>query len=166
MRPRRGWGWVILVMAICAIAALTIVGAMVERASSAEMVRLTLRPGEFQLLVRMAYSEARGDGVQGMAAVSHVALNRWEDGRFGKTLRDVLTAPGQFAVGPARDERDVVWLLAVWSAAGAVLGRLPDVTGSAQYFHRADMARPPRWAHDYTKTARIGAHDFYRDPAD
>lgn len=172
MKHRPGLGWLLATLATCALAAAFVLGAMsVARGAEPKCdircdAGLLLRPGEFQLLVRMVYAEARGDGVAGMVATAHVALNRWEDGRFGRTLAAVLTAPGQFAVGPARTESDIVWMLAVHAASGAVLGRLPDQTGSATYFHKADMARPPRWAHDFTKTARIGAHLFYRPTVD
>jgi spore germination cell wall hydrolase CwlJ-like protein len=176
VRHRPGLGWLLATLAVCALAAAFVLGAMSVAMSVARGAEpkcdikcdtgLLLRPGEFQLLVRMVYAEARSDGVAGMVATAHVALNRWEDGRFGRTLGAVLTAPGQFAVGPARDERDVFWMLAIHAASGAVLGRLPDQTGSALYFFKADMARPPRWAHDFTLVSRIGSHLFFRDTVD
>jgi spore germination cell wall hydrolase CwlJ-like protein len=174
MRHRPGWKIMLAVLAICALAAGVVLILMGTRAAHGAEPKcdikcdagLLLRPGEFQLLVRMVYAEARGDGVAGMVATAHVALNRWEDGRFGRTLKEVLTAPGQFAVGPARDERDVFWMLAIHAASGAVLGRLPDQTGNSLFFHKADMARPPKWAHDFILVSRVGAHLFYRPTVD
>jgi spore germination cell wall hydrolase CwlJ-like protein len=173
MRHRPGLGWLLATLAICALAAGVVLVLMGTRAAGADLkcdakcdTGLLLRPGEFPLLVRMVYAEARSDGIQGMAATAHVALNRWEDGRFGRKLRSVLAAPNQLALGPARDESDIVWMMAIHAASGAVLGRIPDQTGSATYFHKADMEPPPRWARDYTKTARIGAHVFFRDTVD
>jgi len=116
-----------------------------------------------ELLARMAYSEARGDGVLGMTAVSNVAINRLKQPeRFGRTLIEVLRAPRQFAVGPARRASDRHWQLALWVAEGALDGTLPDLTKGSTHFFVCNMRRPPRWAFTLQRTIRIGRHCFAR----
>jgi N-acetylmuramoyl-L-alanine amidase len=172
MKHRPGLGWLLATLAVCALAAAFVLGAMsvargAEPKCDAKCDMPTLRPGEFQLLVRMVYAEARSDGIPGMAAAAHVALNRLEDPkRFGRTLRGILTAPNQFAVGPARHESEISWMMAIHAASGAVLGLIPDQTGGAQYFHLAGMNPLPRWAHGFTRVARVGSHIFYRRVVD
>jgi N-acetylmuramoyl-L-alanine amidase len=159
MSIRRRWDWqgALVFAAIVAIIAFIAWGILVtvRPATGAEM------PAE--LLARMAYSEARSDGVRGMTAVSHVALNRlkWPE-RFGRTLSAVLRAPHQFKVGPVRSAADQHWRLALWVASGTMQGTLPDITGGATYFHRCNSKRKPAWAAKLTPTVRLGRHCFYR----
>lgn len=113
------------------------------------------------LLARMAYSEARSDGLLGMTAVSHVALNRLrQPARFGRTLAEVLRTPHQFVVGPVRRQSDPIWQQALWVAAGAIDGTLPDVTRGSTYFYVCDMRRPPTWAQRFQFRVKIGEHCF------
>lgn len=159
MKRRFDWRGALAFAAIVAVIGFIAWGilATVRPAVGAE-----LRRGEAELLARVAYSEARSDGLPGMTAVSHVALNRLrQPERFGRTLTAVLLAPRQFAVGPVRSESDRHWRLALWAASGAALGTLPDPTGGAQYFYRCNMRRPPAWAARLKRTARIGSHCFH-----
>lgn len=55
---------------------------------------LNLTEDEISLLEQIAYAEARGEGIKGMALVMNVVLNRsaeWE-----KSIHDVIFAQGQF----------------------------------------------------------------------
>jgi N-acetylmuramoyl-L-alanine amidase len=145
-----GAGLFLVIVALIAFIAWGIV-VTVRPAAGSEL------PGT-DLLARMAYSEARSDGVRGMTAVSHVALNRLKQPeRFGRTLDAVLRAPRQFALRPVR-RADPSWPLALRVAAGAVDGTLPDLTKGSVYFYRCD--RPPRWAAKRTPTVRVGRHCF------
>lgn len=51
---------------------------------------------DVEYLSKMAYGEARGCGYDGIRAVMECALNRLEDGRWGDTVKDVITYPCQF----------------------------------------------------------------------
>ena len=55
---------------------------------------LNLSVEDCALLEQIAYSEAKGEGVMGMALVMNVVLNRAE--KTGKTIRQVIYADGQF----------------------------------------------------------------------
>lgn len=53
---------------------------------------------EKELIARVVYAEARGEKRDGKVAVAQVVLNRFESGRFGKTVKRVVFAKHQFAV--------------------------------------------------------------------
>ena len=45
---------------------------------------------ELDLLARIIYAEARGEGIEGQVAVGAVVLNRLDDHEFPKTIKDVI----------------------------------------------------------------------------
>lgn len=51
---------------------------------------------EKELLVRISMAEARGEGIEGLALVQLVVLNRCE--KTGQTVRQVIFSPNQFFV--------------------------------------------------------------------
>jgi hypothetical protein len=51
---------------------------------------------EIDMLAKMVWGEAQGCAAEEQALCVWTAINRLEDGRFGDTFADVLTAPGQF----------------------------------------------------------------------
>ena len=51
---------------------------------------------EIDLLARVVYAEARGEGIEGMLAVADVILNRLKDDRFPDSIEDVIFQKGQF----------------------------------------------------------------------
>lgn len=55
---------------------------------------LNLTEEEISLLEQIAYAEARGEGVKGMALVMNVVLNRASE--WNMSIRDVIFAEGQF----------------------------------------------------------------------
>jgi spore germination cell wall hydrolase CwlJ-like protein len=68
---------------------------------------------EVDMLARMVWGEALGCSEEEQALCVWTAINRLEDGRFGGSIAEVLTAPGQFAgysrKNPvAREIREVV----------------------------------------------------------
>lgn len=161
MRHRRGWGWVVLVLAIVIIAACTIIGMMVERASSAEMVRL--RPGELELLVKVVAAESRGESDEGQRAIAWVALNRLDEPEtFGRTLTRVLLSPYQFAKPAALPDTSPAYWRAMHATTGALLGEGEDPTAGATHFHVCGMRPAPGWALWLEPRGRIGRHCFYR----
>ena len=58
---------------------------------------------EAQMLMRIAQAEAEIDGIEGMAAIMMVVLNRVNDPRFPSTVEGVIFASGQFS--PIMDGR-------------------------------------------------------------
>ena len=116
------------------------------------------------LLALNIYYEARGEGLSGKAAVAHVTLNRLKDGRFPRTLAEVIMQPGQFSWtrNPPKIEDGEALRAALMVAAKALTGVLRDRTGGALYFHAARLGEP-EWTRGLTRIARIGAHTFYAD---
>jgi N-acetylmuramoyl-L-alanine amidase len=157
VKRRYDWRGTLLFIVIVALIAFIIYGILM---TTLPAVGSELRDRE--MLARMAYSEARGDGVLGMTAVSNVAINRLKQPeRFGRTLVEVLRAPRQFAVGPARRASDRHWQLALWVAEGALDGTLPDLTKGSTFFHKCNMKRKPAWTQGLTFAIRIYSHCFY-----
>lgn len=121
-------------------------------------------------LARAVYFEARGRGMQELSAVAHVVLNRRAYPRRPDTICGVVKQGGpkppcQFSWwcdGRGDVARHAGEYAAATRAAWRALnGITADPTGGANMFHAARI-KPPRWARAATRTARIGAHVFYR----
>lgn len=52
---------------------------------------------ERYLLQQEAMAEARGEDAKGQALVMRVILNRYQSGRYGDSIKQVIYAPGQFS---------------------------------------------------------------------
>lgn len=51
---------------------------------------------EREMLARLVYREANTESLECQMAVVSVVINRWQDGRWGNTLEDVIYSPYQF----------------------------------------------------------------------
>lgn len=51
---------------------------------------------EREMLARLVYREANTESLECQMAVISVVINRWQDGRWGDTLEDVIYSPYQF----------------------------------------------------------------------
>ncbi|MEM6942421.1 MAG: cell wall hydrolase [Pseudomonadota bacterium] len=120
-------------------------------------------------LARTLYWEAKGEGERGMRAVAHVVANRVASPRFPDTYCGVVTAGGQ--EGPCQfswwcDGRpDEVVEAAPFATAREISrevlnGTSKDPTDGATFFHNRSVS--PSWSRVFPRTARIGAHIFYR----
>ena len=52
---------------------------------------------EREMLARLVYREANTEGLECQIAIVSVVINRWQDGRWGDTLEDVVYSPYQFS---------------------------------------------------------------------
>jgi spore germination cell wall hydrolase CwlJ-like protein len=52
---------------------------------------------EREMLARLIYREANTESLECQMAVASVVINRWQDGRWGDTLEEVIYSPYQFA---------------------------------------------------------------------
>ena len=52
---------------------------------------------EREMLARLVYREANTESLECQMAVVSVIINRWQDGRWGQTLGEVVHAPDQFS---------------------------------------------------------------------
>ena len=51
---------------------------------------------EREMLARLVYLEANTESLECQMAIVSVTINRWQDGRWGNTLEDVVYSPYQF----------------------------------------------------------------------
>ena len=51
---------------------------------------------EREMLARLVYREANTESLECQMAIVSVIVNRWQDGRWGETIEDVIYSPNQF----------------------------------------------------------------------
>lgn len=132
----------------------------------------TARGMEIDILARTIWGEARGQGVEGMAAVAAVILNRVRDPRWPNTVRGVILQPKQFSMWTAGDPNGAqamkagpetpMFPEALAVAAAALSGALDDPTGGANHYATAAAARRVSWDDAMVKLGAIGNHIFWR----
>lgn len=108
---------------------------------------------ERDLVERIVASEARGEPVEGMAAVAQVIRDRSQ--LWGMTVTEVCLAPGQFAA-PYQGEISPEVVQAVWAVFDLGMSVLEIPT---THFH-ADYVSP-YWTADKVSRGSIGSHRFY-----
>ena len=123
---------------------------------------------ERELVARIVWGEARGEGLRGMMAVTNVIANRRAKG-FGSSLMTVATARSQFSAFNATDPNRASLLTVHVDDPQLVIARrlvgmaqdraLKDVTGGADHYHAIGIH--PSWADPDKVTATIGTHIFY-----
>lgn len=59
---------------------------------------------EREMLARLVYREVNTESLECQMAVVSVVINRWQDGRWGDTLEDVIYSPHQFTPANLLDE--------------------------------------------------------------
>ena len=101
-------------------------------------------------IARVVYAEARGEAFEGQVAVAAVVLNRFESGRFGKTVKRVVFARHQFAVSRKYNDES----MAAVEAAIEQRGEFPE---DMYYFQ---VSKRKRWR-NFEYYDRIGNHSFY-----
>lgn len=52
---------------------------------------------EREMLARLVYREANTESIECQEAIVSVVINRWQDGRWGNTLKEVVYAKNQFS---------------------------------------------------------------------
>jgi len=105
------------------------------------------------------YHEARGEPLEGQHAVALVTRNR-----MLATNTDACTvvhSPYQFSwtiyKPKATDPR--AYKIAEQVAINVLMGKIPDFTGGATFYHHKGIK--PYWATKFTYTKTIGNHKFY-----
>lgn len=112
------------------------------------------------------YFEARGEREKGQYAVAFVSMNRLKSGEYGKSMRSVVFAKGQFSWTNSRGRindpeaferaRKVAEAVKTWSKDPEIY-RKKDVTRGSKYFHKKGLR--PGW--NKKVVTRIGNHVFY-----
>lgn len=132
----------------------------------------TRQGAEFACLKEAIYHESRGEDILGQYAVAEVILNRVDSDAYPDTICGVvhqnahLRNACQFSYacnGRSRAMRDDEARLIAAQIADILMSGAPrDLTDGATHFHATWVS--PRWSRTYERTARIGAHIFYRPP--
>lgn len=65
---------------------------------------VTIKPSDFELIERVVYDEAVGEGIEGRNAVRGSIFNRLMSSRFPGTVREVLEQSGQFEGVPRPED--------------------------------------------------------------
>ncbi len=111
------------------------------------------------MLAQLIYGEARGESTKGKIAVANVVMNRvLSRGYPGSTIKDVITAPGQFSGYSSSIHPNS----SCKSAARQVLEKQVWVIPQNVYFFNSDRREGEDWgSHDFY--AKIGNHCFYTE---
>jgi spore germination cell wall hydrolase CwlJ-like protein len=126
---------------------------------------------EQKCLAQGIYFEARGESLEGQAAVAQVILNRVRNPAFPNTICGVVyqndnwrnRCQFSFACDGKRDRvrSPRHWKTAQDIAMAVTAGKIWfDSVGSATHYHAVYVR--PRWARTMERRARIGLHVFYR----
>ena len=127
---------------------------------------------QWHCLAEAIYFEARGESIAGQVAVAEVVLNRVDSRYYPSTVCDVVRQGEKRGTGcqfsyrcDGRPER--ITDKTAFAKAGAIAhlmidGRPRILTGRATHYHTRAIL--PKWARELVRTARIGAHIFYRFP--
>jgi len=123
---------------------------------------------QFQCLAQTIYHEARGEDISGQVAVAEVVLNRLDDPRFPKTICGVVRQGNGSGCAfswtcDGRSDRPgdgEAWDQAAKIARVMLDGAPRRLTEGATFFHAGAVR--PAWSRLFERTARIGAHIFYR----
>lgn len=139
-----------------------------------EILNVEIGDGDAQwrCLTQALYFEARGESLVGQVAVAEVILNRVESKSFPDSVcRVVRQGAGKlngcqfsfYCDGKAEHITNTAKFEEMGKIAWVMLQGKPRIlTGNATHYHSAKVK--PRWAKRLVRTARIGAHIFYRTP--
>jgi spore germination cell wall hydrolase CwlJ-like protein len=115
-------------------------------------------------IAEAVYYEARGEPIQGRAAVAYVVLNRARSGEFPRTPCAVVAEGCQFSYRcdgrpealAVRADRDAAFV----TAKAVLTGAVADPTDGALFFHASRIR--PGWFETRARVGTIGNHVFYR----
>jgi len=124
-------------------------------------------------MIRTIAFEAPDEPDEGKAAVAHVILNRQRTGRWGDSIKDVVTDHWQFEPWMTRRKEvealspsDPRYRDAALIADAVISGQTPDPTAGATHFLNPTVVRQrrggtlPAWAQGEGQP--IGRHTFYK----
>lgn len=116
-----------------------------------QLVGYYLEPEERELVCRVVAAEARGEGLQGMMAVSQVIRDRAV--LWGMTPTEVVTAPDQFAAPYQGELTDDIYL----AVANVFDGGIRVIEEPVTHFYSGPE---PYWASSKESRGSIGNHRF------
>lgn len=124
---------------------------------------------EWQCLTEALYFEARGESLEGQIAVAEVILNRVDSPLYPRTVCGVVKQRGgggcqfSYVCTGKKKMREKAAADLSGRIARAMLDGAPRIlTAGATHFHTRGVK--PSWSKRFARTAKIGAHLFYRQP--
>lgn len=127
-------------------------------------------PDQHEILAVNAYAEARGEGYEGMVAVTNVVRNRVNDPEFPNDYYSVITQPKQFSWLNSGNsiviDDEHSWELAQQIASLELKNKLPDLVNGARFYanpRKVDVKRH-KWVVKYQPLAEIGNHVYMDKP--
>ena len=118
---------------------------------------IDITPEDIELLARLAWREARGEGLLGMRLVIEVVFNRVLSDKFPNTIYDVLYQPGQFAPsGAALELSDITPGEDQYEAVRLAITETPILEPDVVFF-----ATTPLYGEIFL---HVGGHYFTRYP--
>lgn len=120
---------------------------------------------ERHCLAKNIYHEAGVEDAFGKIAVGQVTINRMKDGRWGKTVCDVVYAKAQFSWTLSKKKvkeqpKGKLWEESV-QVANDIMNGTSHVALVDSLFYHTDYIKTPRWVDKNAKIAQIGQHIFY-----
>ncbi|MEM0988108.1 MAG: cell wall hydrolase [Pseudomonadota bacterium] len=133
-------------------------------------VDVTDRSEEWYCLTEALYFEARGESRTGQLAVAEVILNRVDSKSYPASICGVVQQgmhrrnACQFSYN-CDGRKNTIGNKPVFEELGKLAwmmmeGKPRSLTSDALFYHATSVK--PRWARRFVRTARIGAHIFYR----
>ena len=125
---------------------------------------LNFTKGDVYWLTQNIYHEARGENLYGQLMIGIVTLDRLHSGKWGDTIKEVVTAPSQFS-WYSDNKSDVPTDKKAWHGSISV-AKLSLMLYSnmkdhkIMYYHNNNVH--PSWANKMIKIITIGNHTFYR----
>lgn len=121
-------------------------------------------------LIRTVLGEARGEGLDGMAAVAQVIQNRANSGQYPSDPSEVALQPYQFSTWNSGEGGNNPQQFSpnsnAYQQAAQVIdsvfsGQVPDRTNGALFYHTPQVS--PNWANSVNRygTTQLGNHIFY-----
>lgn len=127
-------------------------------------------PDQHEILAVNAYTEARGEGYEGMVAVTNVVRNRVKDPEFPNDYYSVITQPKQFSWLNSGNsiviDDEKSWELAQQIASLELKNKLPDLVNGARFYanpRKVDVKRH-KWVVKYQPLAEVGNHVYMDKP--
>jgi spore germination cell wall hydrolase CwlJ-like protein len=131
-----------------------------------------LNPTDEEWIALNAYAEARGEGYDGMVAVTNVVINRVNDREFPNTIKDVIVQPKQFSWLNGNKSRVIeikeekMYNTALRIGELAVANKLVDYSKGARFYAnvaKVDTTRH-KWVAEYTILNKVGNHTLMDKP--
>ncbi len=128
-------------------------------------ITYTLSAEEYEMLLFCVEFETRSGSLEHKALIAQVIMNRVQGEKFPFTVKEVLTAPGQFDVMPGYDQRGEWTPSEVTKAAVDLVlsGVSPDYAQGARYFCNPYIVGEGNWFDcSLELICEIEGHRFYR----